>query len=520
MRGLFYCSFQPLWEGFDEWAHFAYIERLATSGQLLVDRNEPIPSEVNSSLQLAPVPWVLRGLPEPALTQDAWWRLPVEERLERQRELKTGIRNWPGRKDLANLPIYEALQPPLYYWLLSIPYRFAARTSLTGRVFLLRYFSLFIASFSIPLVFLIARRVAGNPLVAAGAAALVAVMPELMVDVCRVGNDCLAIVLYSWLTLLCLDFVQDVMPRRTGLWIGIVLGLGLITKAYFLTAVPALIVLYAWQFQRTKARHAVLHQAVLTFGSAALIGGWWYLHNRVATGTWSGLIESVILVHATPRQYLAGIFQVPWGQAIDSILASHIWYGGWSSLILRSWMYHAMFAVTALAVAGIALVLWRAKPVPRASLYPLLSLYGFFWIGQLYNVVLLFLSKGAATSMGWYMYCVVAAEATLLAVGLRALTPALILCVAAVDLYSVNFVSLPYYAGLTAHGQNGSVAAFHLGQLQQTGLPEIFSRLDVNKPFWLTPGALEITWFCYVAATLVLVAGCYWPGAFSGSVKR
>jgi 4-amino-4-deoxy-L-arabinose transferase-like glycosyltransferase len=479
-----------------------------------VDRSEPVSREVSSSLQLAPVPWELRNRPNPSVTEDAYWKLPREERAERQRRLNAIPQSWSDQKEQAGPPIYEALQPPLYYWLLSIPYRALKHTSLLNRVFLLRYFSLFITSSSIPLVFLIARRVVGGSAFALGISALLAVTPELMVDVCRVGNECLGIVLYSWLTLLCLDLASDVTSRSTGLWIGIALGLGLITKVYFLTAVPALAILYFWRFWRTKKKFAILYQAVVTFGCALLIAGWWYGHNRITTGTWSGLSESVKLLHFTPQQYLAGIWQAPWGHAIDSILVSHIWHGGWSSLGLRSWMYHLFFGVAAMASLGIASVIWRSKPVPRSCLYPLMSLYGWFWAGQLYNVLLLFLSKGVATSMGWYMYCVVAAEAILLVVGLQALAsiqrlawvlPALIVCVAAVDLYSIHFVSIPYYVGLIGHQQSGSVAAFHVDQLHQIGLSEVFRRLSVNKAFWLTPFALAMAWSCYVAALAVLI---------------
>ncbi len=56
-RGLFYCSFLPLWEGYDEWAHFSYMERLVTAGDVLVGREVPVSQEVEASLQLAPLPW-------------------------------------------------------------------------------------------------------------------------------------------------------------------------------------------------------------------------------------------------------------------------------------------------------------------------------------------------------------------------------------------------------------------------------------------------------------------------------
>lgn len=518
-RGLFYCSFMPLWEGYDEYAHFAYVERLATTGDFLIDRDQPVSREVKTSLQLAPFAWGLQGMA--TLTEDDYWRLPPEQRLYLQSQLKAIPQGWSGEPDPSGPRIYEALQPPLYYWLLSVPYRIARNASLADRVFLLRYVSLVIASFSVPLIFLVAHRVVENSGVALGASALLTAMPEFMVNVCRVGNECLGVVLYSWLILLCLDLAEDPVPRRTGMLAGIALGLGLLTKAYFLTAVAALGVLYMRRIWTAKEKRAVVLHAVATFGIALLIAGWWYIRNRVTTGTWSGLTESVILRQYTWRQFLDGIGHVRWGGAIDAILQTHVWFGGSSSLVVRSWMYHLLFLVAAIAAVGVASVFWRPTVVRRSSLYTLLAFYGSFWVGQLYNVLLLFLSKGWSTSMGWYMYCVVAAEIPLLVVGLHSLLPmrgrawvlsALILCLTALDLYTVHFVSIPYYTGLIAHRPSGSLAAFHLAQLHQIGLPEVLNRLCVNKAFWLKPTTLGALWACYAAATMILIGLPFWLG--------
>ncbi len=518
-RGLFYCSFVPLWEGYDEWAHFAYVEQLATTGDFLVRRDQPVSREVQASLQLAPVPWPLRGMPNPSVTEDDYWRLSPEQRVERRWQLSTIPHSWSRQPGLSGLRIYEALQPPLYYWLLSLPDRIIRNRSLVDRVFLMRYISLIIASFSVPLVFLVTYRVVGSYKVALGAAALLTAMPELMVNVCRVGNECLGIVLCSWMVLLCLDLAEDVVPRRTGILAGIALGLGLITKAYFLTTVAALGALYMWRIWTAKERRAVVHHALVTFGSALLIGGWWYMYNRVTTRTWSGLNESIMLDQYTSRQFLYGIGHVQWGRAVDSILLSHVWFGGWSALVVRSWMYHVLFMVAAIAAAGVISLLWRSTAARRSYMYPLLAVYGCFWVGQLYNVLLLFLSKGASTSMGWYMYCVVAAEISLLVVGLHSLVPmrgrpwmlsVVILCLAALDLYTVHFVSIPYYTGLIAHRPNGSVAAFHLAQLHQIGLLEVLNRLCANKAFWLNPTTFGAIWVCYAATTAILIGLPLW----------
>jgi hypothetical protein len=183
-------------------------------------------------------------------------------------------------------------------------------------------------------------------------------------------------------------------------------------------------------------------------------------------------------------------------------------------LILRSWIYHFLFLIVAAAAAGILVTVVRGSPIGRPGLTPLVAIYGSFWMGELYNVVLLYLSKGASTSMGWYLYAVAGAEAVLLLAGLEAIAPArvhraaslfLMICLISLDFYSVHFVSIPYYVGLTAHRRNGSVSSFHLSQLPAIGFSGVLARLAANKPAWLGVHTLALLWMLYCAANFLLL---------------
>lgn len=512
-RGLFYCSFLPLWEGYDEWAHFAHVERMATGGGLLVDREERVSREVQSSLGLAPVPWEMREWPKPALTQDEYWLLAAGERAVREAEFRAMPRKWSQEAAVSGERIYEALQPPLYYWLMSLTYMLVEDAPLAERVWVLRVGSVLIASLTVPLIFLLVCRVVGSEAAAVGAAAVLALLPGLMVNVSRVGNECLGIVLFSALTLLFLDLAREGGLRRAAA-AGIVLGLGLLTKAYFLTAIPAVGAILVWRFARDWDWRGAGRDFAAALGVCVAIAGWWYAHNRVTTGTWTGLNEAVMLRQSTWGHFVDGVVRVRWERAVDAILMSHVWYGGWSSLVVRSWMYHFFFVAGAIAAAGVAVEWWRSAMDRRTGLFVLLAVYGCFWIGQLYNVLLLFLSKGVSTSMGWYMYCVVAAELALMAIGWRALVPArargalmagFVFCVAALDVYTVHFVSIPYYTGLVAHRPNGFVASFHVSQLQEVGLGEVLRRLAEYKASWLGPAGMGMVWVVYIVATSILI---------------
>ncbi|MBZ5570034.1 MAG: hypothetical protein LAN64_19595 [Acidobacteriia bacterium] len=126
-RLAFYAAMLPLWEGYDEWAHFAVVRRVA-GGEILVSREARIQQDVQASLDLAPVPYELRRLPPPAVIQDDFWRLPESERARRAAAFAAMPESW--RAADGRLAAYEALQPPLYYWIAAPALKLAPAASL------------------------------------------------------------------------------------------------------------------------------------------------------------------------------------------------------------------------------------------------------------------------------------------------------------------------------------------------------------------------------------------------------
>jgi hypothetical protein len=243
-----------------------------------------------------------------------------------------------------------------------------------------------------------------------------------------------------------------------------------------------------------------------------LLAGWWYLYNLRTTGTLSGLSESVMLRGAGVGQMLRQAGGINWAKAIDAIFFSHIYFGGWSSLTVRSWMYHLFYIAILAAAAGLVRLL------PRPAILTLVMIYLCFWLGQIYNVVLLYISKGLAGSMGWYMYAVVGAEVVLSIAGLRRLAPARasgwITAVGGamftlLDLYTVHAVAVPYYTGMIRHKVNGSLGALHWAGFQSVGICGAVERLTVFVPATL----LVALWLLYLLGTAgALACACQKPG--------
>src|SRR5438270_12731224 len=79
-RLAFYATAYPLWEGFDEWAHFAVVRHTA-DGEALVPRDARLPQDVAASLRCVPMPPT--NLPSGATSHEGFWALSAEDRGKR-----------------------------------------------------------------------------------------------------------------------------------------------------------------------------------------------------------------------------------------------------------------------------------------------------------------------------------------------------------------------------------------------------------------------------------------------------
>jgi 4-amino-4-deoxy-L-arabinose transferase-like glycosyltransferase len=491
----------PLWEGFDEWAHFSVAQEIS-KGQLVIDRNAIASREISISLQLTPIPRGMTFTLPQSVTREQYWLLPVEERARREAALQTLTAETPDKDLQGRVPAYEASQPPLYYWLIAIVLRVLRNAALVNQVWFARVVTFAIGSLAFPIGFILCRRVfRGGPL-AFGLCALVALMPGLAINLARISNESLGIVVCTGLLLAVCRWIEKPQRYARSLGLGICLGLGLLTKAYFLTAIPAVLLIFLsliWRDRDSalKVKENAMH-AAFVFAVALGIGGWWYLRNYLQTGTVSGLDEALMLRNISLAGKLSAILRLDWHAAFDTVLLSHIWYAGWSLFGLRGSIYRVFKYVLFVAACGLAVSRLFLK---SSVLFCILVLYGFFWLGQCYQIVMLFISKSSSTAMGgWYLYSMVWAEVILFIAGIFAVVPmrfrkillgTFIVAMAALDVYSLHVVAIPYYA--------------HTRRLLS---PDVF-RLLLDKPQFLNSSALVFLWALFFLSTgLTVFAGC------------
>jgi hypothetical protein len=439
VRGSFYCAMLPLWEGWDEYAHFAWLQHWVDKGTLPAF-HDPVSREIDESMRLAPLAYELRWIGPPYLTHEQWWALPEAARADRLQQLRALPAVWAH--DAANhaFDFYEAQQPPLYYLVVSVPLRWIASWPLLRRVFLVRLLSMAIASLTIPLAWLAAQYMVGAEL-AVLCAALLAVAPGFALDVSRVANDGLAIMLAGTL------FWLLVRRRSSGWSAGLVLGAALLSKAYLLALIPAIV--FIWRRRR-------LHLAI-ALGFAAVIAGWWYIGNLRTGNSLSGWS-----LQAGPATVLSGLFQINWLSAAHVIAKSFIWFGAWSFLTLKSWMYVAI-EIGALAAFALA-----AKNRTAGMTVPA-ALCASYIAAMAYGVAVYWATQHVPNLPGWYLWPVAAMLAVILVDGLQRFTVLMIAGLAAIDLYGVTALLVPWYAGLVE--RNHAAAGQFLKSLTRLELP-------------------------------------------------
>lgn len=83
MRGLFFASTLPLWEGFDEHAHFALVDSLARN-KTWPSSSAPLSAEIQESLRILPLFKLLAG--SNYMSHEEYWRKSDEQRRHLQVE--------------------------------------------------------------------------------------------------------------------------------------------------------------------------------------------------------------------------------------------------------------------------------------------------------------------------------------------------------------------------------------------------------------------------------------------------
>ena len=181
---------------------------------------------------------------------------------------------------------WAAHHPPLYY-LLGVPIERALRNKpIFTRAFALRLYSLLLSTITIVLAAHIGRLLFRSdyhewlllP-------CLMVFSPAYSLHQSCINNDHLLILLYTLLLYLLLKWQDEPMTRKRAIALGVICGLGMLTKMLFVTAfavVAVYSVLNAREHRRAMRKAANVYGVFLA--STFAVCGWWFVRNFVVYG--------------------------------------------------------------------------------------------------------------------------------------------------------------------------------------------------------------------------------------------
>ncbi len=484
----------PLGEGFDEPWHFSYIQYIAQTGRLPAGPSMRVSAEVEAFLLVHPIGWRLKDIFTNLHSQEDYWHSPDRLRIDASlRNLRFAGTYRDGKSGFTKQ--YESHQAPLYY-LLSAPLFFVCShwLSFVNTFLILRVWSVLLASAVIPLSFALARRVTTSETVVRMVPILAAVFPGLYPDVVRVSNDALAVPLAAMIFVVLARYLEFRLGADLLKLSGLLL-LGLLTKAFFLPIVVAIVIACVW-FRD--------YRATLILVTASVAGCAWYAQNLWITGSWTGLPETVS-ANTTVVSSLSTLLRIDWFGVLRLAAVSHIWIGNWSLLQYRSWMYETVLVMFAIGLFGF--ITFLLKSAPRGLLVFSLT-YVCYAAALVYYATQVYQQTGIAVIQGWYLSTMLPVEVLAFVFGLQSLVSRWIFiragsfaasCLLALTVYGNVFIAAPYYTNLIEHTSTGHVRAYH-PRLSDASL--IAARLTRFYP-WM-PDAVPL-----VIAGIVVVLGLW-----------
>jgi hypothetical protein len=288
--GVLYAVMTPNWQAPDEPAHYNYIRHFATE----------------------------KNFPE--LVVGCYDQVYLSQLTSRR---------FPAELSISNI-CYEFHQPPLYY-LLATPLFILGDGSLIG----LRLLSVVLGGGVIVLAFFIVRAAIPEKVaVAYGTMALVAFVPMHVAILASVNNDVLAeLILAALLFLLTRRLLSTpVVSLKHDIWLGLLLGLGLVTKTTVYIILPLVAVALWFESKTPAGRDLELsgQKNVLLDKTGLLKRPWnpvkWgnYLIHDLTQTNWAPLLKHVAIIYG-----LAFIIAAPW------FIRNALVYGNFDILGLR-----------------------------------------------------------------------------------------------------------------------------------------------------------------------------------------
>jgi len=339
LQGAFYALIAPMWEGFDEPGHLAYILFIDDHGRppgfdepsfpkFFVDANADLPSVV--------------GHGAPTFAQ---WRAMTRAQRDFDRARADQLAKNPDRYRVYISNNYERQQGPLFYYLAAIPAFFLRHLTLPKLLVAMRIFCVLLASTAVPIAARLFEVIGDRALLVC--LPLFALAPNTLFTFDRVSNEALA---FPLATAIALELVIVVVRPSRGhyLALGLLTAAGIFTRLTFLAMLPGIAI--ALLVTRRKNVEVLAIPAV----AMAILLIW----NKIGSGHLSGIVEQSYAGRTSGADIRAAFHLLRSIPLTSEFVRNHLWVGGWGFIKPPAIVYDIALVLIAIGIVAIALK-WR-----------------------------------------------------------------------------------------------------------------------------------------------------------------
>ena len=408
--GVGYISLLPVFEGFDETAHYSRIREIGTSASSMFEKESYIDQEIID--YIGPMPYS-SGSP-PYSHRNTYDNFFNQENLVDSYREKYVNKPLDSEFHPSNEMNWQIQHPPLYYFLLSRLGVVSDKLPLA-----LQFFALRLISYLFVLIGIFFGVMAVSNMFDHHSEISIAKMrlgfliyplifPMFFLEFARIGNDSLCFLFVGLIAYLMSQWHNEsgggaVISIATG----VILALGLITKALFIpiaAAVGIVLMLNVKSASSSEVKSKLLKSSFLIFLPLCLIAGSYYLFKYILVGDLGLGFEAFQL--AQQGGLLNGLKEhfdfFTFVRGLIVPLVTFFWAGTWSLVRMPLVSYAPLFIAAAWLINTYVFLLKEYKVDRVTTLLAPSSLL--MYLGLAWHVLIMMGLNGVATSPGWYFH--------------------------------------------------------------------------------------------------------------------
>lgn len=430
--GIAHIAILPPWEGFDETAHYSYLQQIADTYKLPRQGTARISEDVEKYVLFAPIPYTSVPPMERngGFTYKAFFESPAEI-VNRGYEYIHKPPIEPRNYTEGNGNNWQSQHPPLYYLLLSPIYLATKHLSWGVQLFILRLTSylfawsaLIVGVYICHLAIHSHSSITNKPLyywIMLGFGIWPIIFPSWFPEMARMGNDSLCALIVALILVVSIRACRDGLSLTYSFALGVLLGLGCLTKSFFIPVTVGVVGFWGirqWTIEGKQYLKTTLFYLSLMLLLIASISGWWYFMNWYQHEVVLGSDEMIHLKNAGGllKNLLQNFSLKAWLRGHAAFITTFVWSGTWS-LARPPYIYLAPMAFIAIFVATTYIIALRHFKITTAPWLPIWCSLPVL-LGFSYHVLLriALTGEGRGTS-GYYLHFLVVPLIVALGIG-------------------------------------------------------------------------------------------------------